>query len=174
MKKVEYLLEKFLFKSRWLLVPFYLGLVFSIVLLLVKFIGEFIHMFTTVMEVNASTLVIEILHLIDLSLIASLLIIIVLSGYESFVSKIDPEDGDDKLSWMGKLGFSELKIKVIGSIVAISAIDLLTVFLNMDEHTETELFWKVVIHLTFVVSGLLFALMDHVSHRLGQRDDSSH
>ena len=174
MKTVEHLLESFLFKSRWLLVPFYLGLVFSIVLLLIKFTGEFIHMLTTVMTVEASVLVIEILHLIDLSLIASLLIIIVLSGYESFVSKIESAEGTDKPSWMGKLGFSELKIKVIGSIVAISAIDLLTVFLNMEEHNETELFWKVVIHLTFVVSGLLFALMDHVSHRLGQTGDSSH
>lgn len=169
MKKVELLLESFLFKSRWLLVPFYIGLVLSIILLLFKFIEEFIHMLSTVTTVEANALVIDILHLIDLSLIASLLIIIVLSGYESFVSKIEPEQNEEKLDWMGKLGFSELKIKVIGSIVAISAIDLLTVFLNMADHDEKELFWKVVIHLTFVVSGLLFALMDHVSHRLGRK-----
>jgi uncharacterized protein (TIGR00645 family) len=164
MTKIENLFEKALFKSRWLLAPFYLGLVLSIILLLVKFFEEFIHMAATVFTVSASKLVIEILHLIDLSLIASLLVIIVLSGYESFVSKIDVDQHEDKPSWMGKLGFSELKIKVIGSIVAISAIDLLTVYLNMQEHTETELFWKVVIHVSFVVSGVLFALMDKIAH----------
>lgn len=164
MLKLEHLLEKILFKSRWLLAPFYLGLVLSILLLLVKFVEEFWHMLSTIITIPADELVIDILHLIDLSLIASLLIIIVLSGYESFVSKIDVGEHEDKPSWMGKLGFSELKIKVIGSIVAISAIDLLTVYLNMSEHTETELFWKVVIHLTFVVSGVLFAVMDKIAH----------
>ena len=168
MTKLENLFEKALFKSRWLLAPFYLGLVLSILLLLVKFFEEFLHIAGSVISLPADKLVIEILHLIDLSLIASLLIIIVLSGYESFVSKIDVEDHEDKPSWMGKLGFSELKIKVIGSIVAISAIDLLTVYLNMAEHEETELFWKVVIHLTFVVSGVLFALMDKIAHGSGE------
>ncbi len=164
MTKLENLFEKALFKSRWLLAPFYLGLVLSIILLLVKFFEEFLHMASTVFTMPASKLVIEILHLIDLSLIASLLVIIVLSGYESFVSKIDVDQHEDKPSWMGKLGFSELKIKVIGSIVAISAIDLLTVYLNMKEHTETELMWKVIIHISFVVSGVLFALMDKIAH----------
>lgn len=170
MTKIENLFEKALFKSRWLLAPFYLGLVLSIILLLVKFFEEFIHMAATVFTVPASKLVIEILHLIDLSLIASLLVIIVLSGYESFVSKIDVDQHEDKPSWMGKLGFSELKIKVIGSIVAISAIDLLTVYLNMQEHTEKELFWKVVIHISFVVSGVLFALMDKIAHGADEHD----
>jgi uncharacterized protein (TIGR00645 family) len=168
-KKVEYLLENLLFKSRWLLVPFYVGLALSVLLLLVKFTGEFIHLALTIETVSVQTMVIEILHLIDLSLIASLLIIITLSGYESFVSKIDIKDEQDKLSWMGKIGFSELKIKLIASIVAISAIDLLAVFLNMSEYSEKELFWKVVIHFTFVVSGLLFALMDYITNRMGNK-----
>ncbi|MCK5902202.1 MAG: TIGR00645 family protein [Cocleimonas sp.] len=164
MKKLEHLLEMTLFNSRWLLVPFFIGLSLSILLLMFKFIAELAHMTTEIMTTSASSLVIEILHLIDLSLIASLLIIILLSGYESFVSRIDLDGHEDKPSWMGKIGFSELKLKVIGSIVAISAIDLLTVFLNMSEFSEKDLFWKVAIHLTFVVSGLLFALMDKISH----------
>jgi uncharacterized protein (TIGR00645 family) len=164
MKKIEHLFEMALFNSRWLLVPFFMGLSLSILLLLFKFVAELTHMAATVMTVSASTLVIEILHLIDLTLVASLLIIILLSGYESFVSKIDLQGHEDKPAWMGKIGFSELKLKVIGSIVAISAIDLLTVFLNMGKYSEQDLFWKVTIHLTFVVSGLLFAMMDKLSH----------
>ncbi len=163
MKKIEHLFEMALFNSRWLLVPFFMGLSFSILLLLFKFIAELTHMTATIMTMSASTLVIEILHLIDLTLVASLLIIILLSGYESFVSKIDLQGHEDKPTWMGKIGFSELKLKVIGSIVAISAIDLLTVFLNMSKYSEQDLFWKVTIHLTFVVSGLLFAMMDKLS-----------
>jgi uncharacterized protein (TIGR00645 family) len=166
MKKLEYFIENFLFQSRWLLVPFYIGLALSVLLLLVKFVGEFIHLALIINTVSVQMIVIDILHLIDLSLIASLLIIITLSGYESFVSKIDIKEGGDKLSWMGKIGFSELKIKLIASIVAISAIDLLAVFLNMSEYSEKELFWKVVIHFTFVVSGLLFALTDYISNRM--------
>ena len=163
MTKIENLFEKALFKSRWLLAPFYLGLVLSIILLLVKFFEEFFHMVSTVFTMPVDKLVINILHLIDFSLIASLLVIIVLSGYESFVSKIDVDQHEDKPSWMGKLGFSELKIKVIGSIVAVSAIDLLTVYLNVKEYTETEILWKVVVHISFVVSGVLFALMDKIA-----------
>lgn len=164
MEKLEHLFERSLFSSRWLLIPFYVGLVLSIILLLIKFIEEFWHMASHVITVSAGELVIEVLHLIDLSLIASLLVIIVLSGYESFVSEIDLANNEDKPSWMGQLGFSELKIKLIGSIVAISAIDLLTVYLNMKDHTETELFWKVVMHLSFVLSGVLFAVMDKIAY----------
>lgn len=169
MKKLEYFIENLLFQSRWILVPFYAGLALSVILLLIKFVGEFVHLALIIETVSVKTMVIDILHLIDLSLIASLLIIITLSGYESFVSKIDIKEGSDKLSWMGKIGFSELKIKLIASIVAISAIDLLAVFLNMSEHSEKEIFWKVVIHFTFVVSGLLFALMDYISNRMANK-----
>lgn len=164
MQKFEHIFEMALFKSRWLLAPFYAGLVFAIIFLLIKFMEEFFHIMTHITTISSEVLTIEVLHLIDLSLMASLLIIIILSGYESFVSKIEVGAHEDKPNWMGKLGFSELKIKLIASIVAISAIDLLTVFLNMQEYTEDELFWKVLIHVVFVVSGVLFALMDRLAH----------
>ncbi|HEY9033946.1 MAG TPA: TIGR00645 family protein [Pseudomonadales bacterium] len=160
---IENRFERTLFASRWLLVPFYVGLVISVLLLLFKFVGELLHLLLDIASLSESDVILGILTLVDLSLIANLLFIIIFSGYESFVSKINVDDHEDKPGWMGKVGFSALKIKVIGSIVAISAIELLKVYINVSAYSEHEVIWKVLIHLTFVVSGVLFALMDKLS-----------
>lgn len=166
MKQIEATLEDLLFKSRWLLTPFYVGLVLSILLLLIKFAKEFAALVVTAFTGEGTELIIGVLSLIDVALIANLLLIIVFAGYENFVSKIDTGDNEDRPSWMGHVGFSDLKMKVIGSIVAISAIELLKSFVNVVELTNEQLAWKVAIHLTFVISGVLFAVMD----RLGKHD----
>lgn len=163
MKSIESAFERGLFATRWLLVPFYVGLVITVGLLLVKFYEELIYLILHVFTISESDLVIHILTLIDISLISNLLFIIIFSGYESFVSKIDIGDHEDRPGWMGKVGFAGLKIKVIGSIVAISAIELLKVFINISNYSESELMWRVIIHLSFVLSGVLFALMDKLS-----------
>jgi len=162
MKQIETTLEALLFKSRWLLTPFYIGLVLAILLLLVKFTKEFATLVVTAFTGEGAALIIGILSLIDIALIANLLLIIVFAGYENFVSKIDTGDHEDRPDWMGRVGFSDLKMKVIGSIVAISAIELLKSFVNVTELTNEQLAWKVAIHLTFVISGVLFALMDRL------------
>lgn len=166
LKNIERYLERTIFNSRWILAPFYLGLVLGIILLFIKFIQKTIMMFTTVVNASVSDVIVNILVLVDLSLVASLLLIIIFSGYEIFVSKIDTGDHVDRPSWMGKVDFSGLKLKVIGAIVAISAIDLLKSFMDIpDELSDAEadkLMWKVIIHMTFVFSGLLFAVMDKV------------
>ncbi|HEY7864953.1 MAG TPA: TIGR00645 family protein [Psychromonas sp.] len=166
-KKIEIALETTIFKSRWLLAPFYVGLVFSIVLLFVKFVQEFWHIASHVVSMSESDVVIGILALIDLSLVGSLLLMIIFSGYEIFISKINLGDHEDRPEWMGKVNFSGLKLKVIGAIVAISAIDLLKTFMNLPESLSNEqanlIMWKVIIHLTFVFSGLIFAYMDKVA-----------
>ena len=162
MKKIESALEAFIFNSRWLLAPFYLGLVLTIALLLFKFVKEFVAMAQTLFTGSGNDVVVSILSLIDVVLIANLLIIIVFAGYENFVSKIDTGDSEDRPEWMGYVTFSDLKIKVIGSIVAISTIELLKAFLNVDDFTNQQLGWKVGIHITFVVSGVLFAVMDRL------------
>ncbi|ERL54565.1 TIGR00645 family protein [Psychrobacter aquaticus] len=166
LKNLERYLERTIFNSRWILAPFYLGLVLGIILLFIKFIQKTIMMFTTVVNASVSDVIVNILVLVDLSLVASLLLIIIFSGYEIFVSKIDTGDHVDRPSWMGKVDFSGLKLKVIGAIVAISAIDLLKSFMDIpDELSDAEadkLMWKVIIHMTFVFSGLLFAVMDKV------------
>ena len=166
LKKAEQRLEKTIFNSRWLLAPFYLGLVLGIILLFVKFVQELWHMITHVFTASEADVIVGTLALIDMSLVASLLLIIIFSGYEIFVSKIDTENHEDRPEWMGKIDFSGLKLKIIGAIVAISAIDLLKSFMDipkeMSDSDADRLMWKVIIHMTFVFSGLLFALMDKI------------
>lgn len=169
LEKVENGIEDIIFKSRWLLAPFFLGLVVSIVLLFIKFAQEFWHITSHVFTSSESEVVIGILALVDLSLVGSLLLMIIFSGYEIFVSKIDVANHEDRPDWMGKVDFSGLKLKVIGAIVAISAIDLLRTFMNIPEQLDdadtNTLMWKVIIHMAFVLSGVLFALMDMIAGR---------
>ncbi len=169
MRRIEHLLEVLIFNSRWLLAPFYLGLVVAIALLLVKFSAEFFHIVTHVFEVSESEVVLAVLTLVDISLVANLLLIIIFSGYENFVSKINTGNHEDRPEWMGKVDFSGLKIKLIASIVAISAIELLKAFVNVSNLGINEitwhspLAWKVIIHFVLILSGVLFALMDRIA-----------
>ncbi len=166
MKKIEHFLEMVIFNSRWLLVPYYLGLVLAIALLLVKFAKEFISFTVMVFTGSGTDVIIGILTLIDVVLLSNLLLIIIFAGYENFVSKIDTGDSEDRPSWMGSVSFSDLKMKLIGSIVAISGIELLKAFVEIDKGylTNEELAWKVGIHMAFVMTGLLFALSDWLTY----------
>ena len=152
-----------MFGSRWLLVPFYLGLVGGIALLLVKFAKAFFTLVPTVFYGDGGEALLGILSLVDIALVANLLLIIIFAGYENFVSKIDTGDSEDRPSWMGHVSFSDLKLKLIGSIVAISGIELLKYFINVKEVGTHELSWAVGIHLTLVFSGVMFALMDRIA-----------
>jgi uncharacterized protein (TIGR00645 family) len=168
MKRIERFLELLIFNSRWLLAPFYIGLVAAIAMLLVKFLQEFLHIVPHLFTSTESEIVLAILTLVDMSLVANLLLIIIFSGYENFVSRIDTAGHEDRPAWMGKVDFSGLKVKLIGSIVAISAIELLKAFVNVAALTTEQLMWKVIIHVVLVSSGLLFAIMDHIAERTGQ------
>lgn len=163
MKKIEHFIERFIFASRWLLAPFYIGLVGAIVLLLFKFAKEFIHLLPVVVTGEGSQVMVGVLTLVDVALVANLLLIIIFAGYENFVSKIDTGDHEDRPDWMGHVSFTDLKIKVIGSIVAISGIELLKAFVNVEAYTNEQLAWKVGLHMAFVTSGVLFALMDRLT-----------
>ncbi|HEY0267385.1 MAG TPA: TIGR00645 family protein [Rhizomicrobium sp.] len=170
--KFENVLEQLLFKSRWLLAPFYLGLVVSLALLLVAFLGELLHLVPQIAhpaDIDPEQMILAALSLIDLSLAGNLVVIVIFSGYENFVSKINTDNAEDRPSWMGTLDFSGLKMKLIGSIVAISAISLLRAFMTLGEPgaplDEPRLRWMLLLHLTFVFSGLLFASMDWVANR---------
>jgi uncharacterized protein (TIGR00645 family) len=169
---IETVLEQALFKSRWILAPFYLGMVASLVMLLAAFVAELIHAFPAAMNLNdvdPEKVILAVLGMIDLSLAGNLVVIVIFSGYENFVSKINTENAEDRPGWMGTLDFSGLKMKLIGSIVAISAISLLRAFMTLTEDgaplDEAKLRWMLFLHLTFVVSGLLFAAMDWVGNR---------
>lgn len=161
MKQIEHLLEKTIFSSRWLMAPFYLGLVVSLGILMVKFVQEIVHFIPTVLAVDESHVILGVLTLIDLSLAGNLLLMVIFSGYENFVSKIDVAGHEDRPEWMGKVDFSGLKLKLIASIVAISGIHLLKAFMDVHNIDKTDLGWLLAVHLAFIVSGLLLALMDY-------------
>ncbi|HQT01301.1 MAG: hypothetical protein B7Y26_08240 [Hydrogenophilales bacterium 16-64-46] len=165
MQHFEHFLERFIFASRWLLAPFYIGLVLAIGLLLAKFVKEFFHLLPVVVHGDGGDVMVGVLTLVDVALVANLLLIIVFAGYENFVSKINTGDSEDRPDWMGHVSFSDLKIKVIGSIVAISGIELLKAFVNVEAYTTEQLAWKVGLHMAFVVSGVLFAVMDRLSYK---------
>ncbi|MDE2456552.1 MAG: TIGR00645 family protein [Burkholderiales bacterium] len=175
---VEKILEGVLFKSRWLLAPFYVGLVVSLAMLLSAFVGELLHALPQALDlarVEPERIILAALGLIDLSLAGNLVVIVIFSGYENFVSKINTENAEDRPEWMGTLDFSGLKMKLIGSIVAISAISLLRAFMTLTDPQvaldEPRLKWMLVLHLTFVASGLLFAMMDYVGNRAERPKD---
>jgi len=165
-------LEAGLFASRWLMAPFYIGLVVGLVALLGVFVQELIHEVPAVLQSGKpDDAVVMALSLIDLSLAANLLLIVIFSGYENFVSKIDVAEHQDRPEWMGTLDFTGLKMKLIASIVAISAVALLKSFMALAEegaHADTlKLGWMVGLHLTFVVSGVLMAVMDWLGQKSG-------
>ena len=163
MKSIEYRLERFMFASRWLLAPFYIGLVGAIAILLFKFVKEFITLLPQVFTLDGGQIMVSVLTLVDVALVSNLLLIIVFAGYENFVSKINTENSEDRPEWMGHVTFSDLKIKLIGSIVAISGIELLKAFVNIDNYSDKQIAWKIGLHLTFVLSGVLFAVMDRLT-----------
>lgn len=159
---MEKIIERGIFWSRWILAPFYIGLIGTLVMLLITFVMELVHFGSDIMNMHSNDVILACLSLIDISLAANLVIIVVFSGYENFVSKIDVGDDEDQLSWKGKVDFTGLKIKLIASIVAISGIHLLKVFMDMGKYDSTQIKWMVIIHCVFVSSGVLLALMDHL------------
>lgn len=160
---MERFLEQLIFASRWLLVPIYLALAAILVLFSVKAVQEAIHLFSQVLAMSETEIVLAGLALIDLALIANLLVMVILSSYETFISPLDLAEGQEKPSWLGKMDAATLKIKLAVSIVAISSIHLLKAFMNLHKLDETEIFWLAAVHLTFVVSTLLMALVDRIA-----------
>ena len=170
--RFETLLERGLFASRWLMAPFYVGLVVALAALLVVFFQELFHELGGLLSMTPEDAILMALSLIDLSLAANLLVIVILLGYENFVSKIDTAAHEDRPEWMGTVDFSGLKMKLIASIVAISAIALLKAFLTLTEPNvpldEPRLMWLVIVHLSFVVSGVLLAMMDWLNSKVAK------
>ena len=154
--------EKILFTARWLLAPVYLGLGIALIALGIKFFQEAFHVVMHVPEMAEADLVLTILAMIDLSLVGSLIVMVMFSGYENFVSRIDAE-GTDSLGWLGKLDAGTLKLKVATSIVAISSIHLLRIFMEAQELPNDKILWYVVLHMTFVISAVLMGVMDRLA-----------
>jgi uncharacterized protein (TIGR00645 family) len=166
-ERAERAFETAMFEGRWLMAPFYLGLMIALAALMVNFVGQLLAALPTALTMDTSQIILWILTLIDLSLTANLILIVVFSGYENFVSKMDIKQHRDRPDWMGKIDFTGLKLKLIASVVAISGIHLLKSFMNIGQPgyalNEAHLLWLVVIHMAFVLSGLLLAAMDWIA-----------
>lgn len=161
-RSLEHFIERLLFASRWLLAPVYLGLSLALVALGLKFFQEAFHLVTHALTMPEADIVLTVLALIDIALVGSLIVMVMFSGYENFVSTIDAQ-GTETLGWLGKLDAGTLKLKVAASIVAISSIHLLRVFMQAQTTDNTKIMWYALLHLTFVVSALLLGVLDRMS-----------
>ena len=157
---MEKLIERSMYAARWMLAPIYLGLSLGILLLAVKFFTELVQVIPVILSIPESKLILLVLTLIDLALAGGLLVMVMFSGYENFVSKIDLEAGADRLGWLGKMDASSLKNKVAASIVAISSIHLLKIFMDAVNTSNDKIMWYVIMHLTFVLSACAMGYMD--------------
>jgi uncharacterized protein (TIGR00645 family) len=159
---IENYIERFLFNSRWLLAPFYIGLVFALALLLFYFLKEFVHFASGIPSASERDVILGVLGMIDMAFTGNLILIVIFSGYENFVSKINVAE-HDRPDWMTKVDFGGLKQKLATSIVAISAIELLKGFMNIDKYDTTRLAWLAGIHVIFLFSLLAVVLADRLS-----------
>ena len=172
--KLEAVIEKALFSSRWILAPIFLGLALALLALGIKFFQEAFHLIVEILDKKESDVVLQVLSLIDISLVGSLIVMVMFSGYENFVSTIVAK-GTDSLGWLGKMDSGTLKLKVAASIVAISSIHLLRIFMQVsnkvkledgtivDMYTNYQIMWYVILHMTFVFSALLLGVLDKMS-----------
>ena len=169
-ENLENTLESSMFASRWFMAPVYVVLSLSLAVIMLKVVQEFIHNVPLMITMDIRNLLLFVLHIVDLALIGNLVLMILFAGYENFVSKIEAaKDSEDKPSWMGKVDFSGLKLKLISSIVAISGINLLEAFMSLKDHTDREIQWQIIIHIVFIASGVLLALMDWIASKTKPR-----
>tara|TARA_B100001079_G_scaffold206593_1_gene180384 strand:+ start:104 stop:643 length:540 start_codon:yes stop_codon:yes gene_type:complete len=165
-RNVEEKLEISMFASRWFMAPVYVVLSISLAVIMVKVVQEFVNNVPGFISMDIKSLLLFVLHIIDMALIGNLVLMILFAGYENFVSKIGAaRNSEDKPAWMGKVDFSGLKLKLVASIVAISGINLLEAFMSLELHSDRDIRWQIIIHLVFVVSGLLLALMDFIASK---------
>ncbi len=168
---MEQLIEKTMYATRWLMAPIYLGLSLALLALGLKFFQEVFHILPIIFSMKEVDLILVILSLIDISLVGGLIVMVMFSGYENFVSRLDIEGNDDKLGWLGKLDSNSLKNKVAASIVAISSIHLLKVFMDTQNIPNDKIMWYLLIHMTFVVSAFAMGYLDKITKESGKRDN---
>ncbi len=161
--KIEHGSEQLMYMSRWFLAPIYMGLSLTLFALAVKFFQELYHFLPHILEITESNLVLKILSLIDLALVGSMVVIVMFSGYENFVSQMDIGENTEKLDWLGTHDYASLKMKVAASVVAISSIHLLKIFMNIESTANDKLLWYVIIHLTLVVSAFIMGYLDKLT-----------
>ena len=151
-----------LFGSRWLQVPLYLGLIVAQCVYVVQFLAELKHLIFEMSKFNETTIMLSVLGLIDVVMISNLLIMVIVGGYETFVSRLNLEGHPDEPEWLSHVNANVLKVKLATAIIGISSIHLLKTFINAAAYDQKTMLWQVVIHMTFVASALSIALIDRI------------
>jgi uncharacterized protein (TIGR00645 family) len=159
-EKKRYSVERLMYASRWLLAPIYIGLSFALLALFIKFFQELYHFIPFILDLEESQLLLKVLSLVDLTLVGSLIVIVMFSGYENFVSRMDLGEATEKLNWLGTHDYGSLKMKIATSLVAISSIHLLEIFMNIKSIDNDKVMWYTLVHLTFVISAVLMGYLD--------------
>jgi uncharacterized protein (TIGR00645 family) len=155
-------LPRILFSSRWLQLPLYLGLIVAQCVYVVQFMRELWHLLAEASQFNETTIMLTVLGLIDVVMISNLLIMVIIGGYETFVSRLDLEGHPDEPEWLSHVNANVLKVKLATAIIGISSIHLLKSFINAQNLDEKTMFWQVAIHVTFLVSAVVIAAIDRI------------
>jgi len=164
----EKFFEQIIFASRWVQAPLYLGLIVGGILYAYKFTVELIHLCLTINEITESALMLGVLTLVDITMVANLLVMVIIGGYSTFVSRIDIENHEDKPDWLQKVDAGTLKVKLAGSLVGVSGIHLLQTFINIKNHQQEHVMWQVIIHVVFLFSSVMLAYSEKILHEKHQ------
>ena len=157
---MERIIETLMYRSRWMLAPIYLGLSLALIALGIKFFQEVVHLLIHIVELKETDMILVVLSLVDIAMVGGLLVMVMMSGYENFVSQLDVPEGGEKLSWLGRMDSSSLKAKIAASIVAISSIHLLKIFMDAEEVENAKIMWYIFLHMTFVASAFAMGYLD--------------
>ncbi len=163
--KAESIFEKIIFASRWIQAPLYIGLIVGGVLYAYKFLVELIHLCATIDVITESALMLGVLTLVDITMVANLLVMVIIGGYSTFVSRLNIEKHEDKPEWLQKVDAGTLKVKLAGSLVGVSGIHLLQIFINIKNHDTEHVMWQVIIHVVFLLSSIMLAFTEKILHQ---------
>ena len=163
--KIEIVFEKLIFSSRWLQAPLYAGLILGGMLYTYKFMVELIHLSTSINEISETALMLGVLTLVDITMVANLLIMVIIGGYSTFISRLNIDQHEDKPEWLQKIDAGSLKVKLAGSLVGVSGIHLLQTFININNQESEHVMWQVIIHVVFLFSALMLAYTEKILHQ---------
>lgn len=159
------IMSQLIFWSRWLQAPLYLGLIVAQGVYVYHFMIELAHLVTDVNELGETGIMLMVLGLIDVVMIANLLIMVIIGGYETFVSRLNIREHPDQPEWLSHVNAATMKIKLAMALIGISSIHLLKTFINADQMTQTTMMWQTIIHITFLLSAVAMAYTDRVMTR---------
>ncbi|MCK6542658.1 TIGR00645 family protein [bacterium] len=163
-QKIESAFESIIFASRWIQAPLYAGLIIGGILYAYKFLNELIHLCLTINEISESVLMLGVLTLVDITMVANLLVMVIIGGYSTFVSRMNIDEHEDKPEWLQKVDAGTLKVKLAGSLVGVSGIHLLQVFINIKNHNSEQVMWQTIIHVVFLFSAIMLAYSEKLLH----------